>query len=99
LLLSTIEKYRLSILEVQEDEDIQRLAKQYIDNGAVPSKKWMDALHLAISTIHEMDILLSWNFKHLANINKQMAISAINERQGYLKKLNLLTPLGVEYEP
>lgn len=52
-------------------------------------------MHVAISTVLEFDILLSWNFEHLANINKQIQINALNEKLGYLKRLNLLTPLGV----
>jgi predicted nucleic-acid-binding protein len=47
---------------------------------------------------NEMDILLSWNFKHLANIKKQILVNSVNEREGFLKKLNLLSPLEVQNE-
>ena len=70
----------------------------YIQSGIIPKNKTEDALHIAISTVYKMDVLLSWNFKHLANISKQIRINAIIEREGYLNKLNLLTPLGVDYE-
>ena len=45
-----------------------------------------------------MDTLLSWNFKHLANIHKEILINTINEREGYWKKLNLLSPLEAIYD-
>jgi len=45
-----------------------------------------------------MDILLSWNFKHLANIKKQMGVKLVNERNGYLYPLLLTTPMEVLYE-
>ncbi len=70
----------------------------YISQGIIPMEKREDALHLAISTILECDVLLSWNFKHLANINKQVLINSINEKEGYLKRLNLLSPLEVVYD-
>jgi len=68
-----------------------------IGNTKTPEKRKLltDAMHVAISTVFEFDILLSWNFEHLANINKQIQVNALNEKRGYLKRLNLLTPLGV----
>jgi hypothetical protein len=40
----------------------------------------------------------NWNFKHLANINKQIKINVINKHNGYMKELNLLNPMEVVYE-
>jgi len=97
-LLAVIETYPVSILETRENDKINKLAEMYLVEKIIPKEKREDALHLAISTIYEFDILLSWNFKHLANIKKQILINALNEREGYLKKLNLLSPLEVEFE-
>lgn len=97
-LLSVIDDYPFSILEIANNEAIGYLSELYIKEGVIPQKKKEDALHIAVATVYEMDILLSWNFKHLANIKKQININAINEKEGYLKKLNLLSPLEVEYE-
>lgn len=55
-------------------------------------------MHIAICTAFEFDILLSWNFRHMANIHKHVQINSLNESMGYLKKLNLLTLLEVMYE-
>jgi hypothetical protein len=52
-------------------DEIKRLAKLYVNEGIIPAKKDDDALHIAYSTFYEMDILLSWNYKHLANIFKR----------------------------
>jgi rRNA-processing protein FCF1 len=97
-LLSTIENFPFKILEIKDSESIGLLSDLYIKENIIPAKKKEDALHIAIATVYEMDILLSWNFKHLANIKKQLLINSVNEREGYLKKLNLLSPLEVEYE-
>ena len=97
LLADAVIKYRLTAVVIAElvMDEINDLANQYISEGIIPLKKRDDAMHVAISTVLEFDILLSWNFEHLANINKQIQINALNENLGYLKRLNLLTPLGV----
>jgi len=97
-LLSVIDDYPFKILEIANNEAIGYLSELYIKEGVIPQKKKEDALHIAVATAYEMDILLSWNFKHLANIKKQININAINEKEGYLKKLSLLSPLEVEYD-
>jgi len=97
-LLAVIDKYPFKIIKIEHAEIINKLAQLYLREGVVPAKKRDDAFHLALSTVYEMDILLSWNFKHLANIRKQIAVNALNEQEGFLKKLNLLSPLEVEYE-
>jgi len=74
------------------------LANLYIKDKIIPEKKKEDALHIAISTVYDCDILLSWNFKHLANIKKQITVNSVNQNEGFLKKLNLLSPLEVECE-
>ncbi len=49
--------------------EIERLAGLYLARGVIPARKREDALHVAYATVHGMDILLSWNFKHLANVS------------------------------
>ncbi|MBI4691294.1 MAG: type II toxin-antitoxin system VapC family toxin [Nitrospirae bacterium] len=97
LLELAIQDYQIEVYDTLSDE-IERLAKKYVKEGIIPDTKYDDAMHIAFATYYEFDILLSWNFKHLANIKKQMEINSINEREGYSKKLYLLNPLEVIYE-
>ena len=55
-------------------------------------------MHVAYATVCKMDILLSWNFKHLANVNKEARILAVNDGEGYNHSLRLLSPLEVQDE-
>jgi len=96
-LLSIIKEYDIEIYDNLYPE-IELLARLYVSSGIIPQQKLADALHIAYATYYEFDILLSWNFKHLANIKKQMAINAINESQGYSKKLFLTNPMEVTFE-
>ena len=97
VLFEAIRKYNLKTMLIHENKmaEITSLADRYISAGIIPTRKRQDALHIAICTVFEFDVLLSWNFRHLANFQKQVQINALNETSGYLKKLYLLTPLEV----
>lgn len=74
-------------------EEADGMADAYIRHGVIPSGKRDGAMHVAICTVLEFDVLLSWNFQHLANVKKQIRINTANQSEGYLKPLLLLTPL------
>jgi len=97
ILAGAVKKYSLPLIELDDfqQQAIDDLADRYIEAGIIPPAKRDDAVHVAICTFFEFDILLSWNFRHLANFNKQTRINALNEQMGYMKRLNLLTPLEV----
>lgn len=90
------EPYKLQILA--ETDEVIRVARAYIEEGIIPFRNSEDARHVAMATCNEMDILLSWNFKHLANIHKQIAVKIVNERLGYFYPLLLTNPMEVLYE-
>ncbi len=99
-LKSIIDAFNLSVIHIEpKDQDkIYNLAQMYLKEKIIPQKKFDDAVHVAICVYHEFDILLSWNFRHLANIDKQIRVNAANKMQGYLKELYLLNPMEVIYE-
>ena len=98
LLLSTFEKYDGIKTLIAEDaiiEEIAFLGENYIKNGIIPIKKIADSLHVAYTTIFQMDILLSWNYQHLANINKEQKILILNKTLGYNYPFRMANPLEV----
>ena len=64
-------------------EDIDRLVQTFIEKGPIPAKATEDAVHIAYATVHGMDYLVTWNFKHIANAEIRRAIAAITEKAGY----------------
>ena len=48
--------------------------------------------------LDEMDILLSWNFKHLANVRREARVATVNQEEDYWHPLRLLSPLEVQDE-
>ena len=96
-LLSLLEK--LQVKEIQIDEkELETLAEKYIAEGIIPEDFADDARHIAFATISKVDILLSYNLKHIANEWKIRKINSVNLREGY----NLLTVRSpeevIEYE-
>ena len=52
------------------DDDIRGLARIFVREKVMPGPLAGDAIHLAAACPHEMEYLLSWNVRHLANPNK-----------------------------
>lgn len=52
---------------VRVDEEAETLTRNIIDAGVLPAEADRDAAHIALATVHEMDILLTWNCRHIAN--------------------------------
>ncbi|MEI6090378.1 MAG: type II toxin-antitoxin system VapC family toxin [bacterium] len=97
LLYQAIQDYKLLNFDIVND-NILEIANHYINEGIIPKNKFEDAVHIAFATYYEFDILLSWNFKHLSNVNKQRLINSVNLNIGYTKQLLLLNPYEVVYE-
>ncbi len=64
-------------------DDTMSLAARLIDGGGLPAKARVDALHVAIATVHGMDYLLSWNCKHIANAALRTKIENICRASGF----------------
>jgi predicted nucleic acid-binding protein len=79
-------------------DECRDLAEAYVAAGVVPKKKRDDALHVATATFHEIDIVVSWNHKHIANIRKSEQYHAVNLLEGFADTPLILTPSMVLYE-
>jgi hypothetical protein len=63
--------------------DVVFLAARLVRDGGIPRQAQVDALHVASSTVHGMDYLLTWNCKHIANASLRRRIEAICKAAGY----------------
>ena len=72
-------------------EDMVSMAEDLIVSRIVPKKAFEDALHIAISTLHRVDFLLTWNCRHIANPIIQEKIAAYLEQRGLFLPL-ICTP-------
>ncbi|MEX1231443.1 MAG: type II toxin-antitoxin system VapC family toxin [Planctomycetaceae bacterium] len=81
----------LNLLEVTDD--VLEIATIYMDRLVMPRGGAGDALHLALASFYSLDVLLTWNCKHLANPNKFGHIHRVNDELGVSTPL-LTTPLN-----
>lgn len=65
-------------------ENVQNLAKTYIERGLFPNRYFADALHLAFAGVHSINVLISWNFEHLVKRKTRILASAIHLELKYL---------------
>ncbi len=72
------------------DEAID-LASEYILEKVVGKTSFADCLHIALATINRADFLISWNFKHIVNIERIRGYNSINIKNGY-KQLEIRSP-------
>jgi len=82
------------ILDVTDEMD--DLAAAYIQKAVLPPKYTDDARHVAVCVVSRADYLVSWNFKHLVNVNRSDAFNAVNLLQGY-QPVRIVNPLELIY--
>lgn len=97
-LLQVIEKYRISFIEISEQEKVTSLANEYIQKGIIPEKKIADAFHIAICVLEQLDFLVSWNYKHMANVKKESEVKNISIQNNLDDKLRIITPTELIYD-
>ena len=79
LRLKTLESLPL----LQVDEEVIELASTIVNSGLLPATAGRDATHIALATSYEMEILLSWNCRHIANAVLQTRLRRLAEVAGF----------------
>jgi predicted nucleic acid-binding protein len=88
-LLTSIRDVHLTVLE--ETEESINLSGVYVRDGAIPEKYRDDARHIAVAVFHELDYIVSWNYKHMVNISVRRLINSANLRMGY-SPIEIISP-------
>ena len=70
------------------------LTDLYQERGILTPNFYNDALHIGLATIAEVDVLVSWNFKHIVHFDKIRLFNAVNIEQGY-RPLQIYSPREV----
>lgn len=78
-------------INLQTTDEAIALAETYISEEALSNKSYNDALHVALATIHNAEVLASWNFKHIVNLDRIRLYNSINLRLGY-RLIEILSP-------
>jgi len=71
-----------------------RLQQQYVNSGVVTEKSIGDALHVAVATLSQCNLIVSWNFKHIVHFDKIPKYNAVNMLCGF-GQIGIYSPLEV----
>ncbi|MCK4416898.1 MAG: PIN domain protein [Candidatus Latescibacteria bacterium] len=78
-------------------EEAETLAQNYVKDGVVNIKHTVDAQHIAIASVERVDVLVSWNFRQIVNLNCIHAFNSVNLKSGY-PLLEIRSPRDVIYQ-
>jgi len=81
---------------VELTEEAVNLADAYLAENVVGRTSRSDCFHIAMATIYEVDILVSWNFKHIVNVKRIRGYNAVNMKLGY-KTIDIRSPKEIIY--
>jgi hypothetical protein len=90
--LASVPEAHIQMLQL--DEEARELAEDYIAAVVLTPGMRADAQHIAIATVGRVDVLVSWNFKHIVNLERIHGYNSVNLRQGY-PMIEIRTPREV----
>jgi predicted nucleic acid-binding protein len=79
---------------IRQSTESEALAEEYIRQGVVSRRMLADAQHIAVATVARVDVLVSWNFRHIVNLDRIHGFNAVNLPGGY-PLLEIRSPLEV----
>ena len=86
-----------NVVNVFLTEEAETLAQNYIDDGVVSARHIADAQHIAIASVQRVDVLVSWNFQQIVNLDRIRAFNSVNLKSGY-PILEIRSPREVIHE-
>ena len=84
----------IQVEKIEQTPEATQLAENYVKEKVVGKTSLADCLHIAIATVSKADILVSWNFKHIVNVERINGYNSVNLKHGY-KALDIRTPKEV----
>lgn len=88
----SLDKNKTEFIELTEEA--HKLAEEYVKEKVVGDTSIDDCRHIACATIHNVDYLVSWNFKHIVNIFRIRGYNSINIKNGY-GQLDIRSPKDI----
>lgn len=89
-----IVKYDLHL--IQEDDEMVLLARSYLAESILSSKMLNDCRHVVAASIERVDLLVSWNFRHIVRFDRIRLFNAVNLKYGF-PMIEIRSPMEVIY--
>ena len=88
----------IGLVVVAMNPEAERLATAFLRERVVPAGKPEDARHVAAAFQADLDVLVSWNFRHIAGVRRADRFNAVAVLEGYYKLLRIVSPAEVLYD-
>lgn len=82
--------------KIELTEEAVQLADTYLAEKVVGKTSRVDCFHIALATIQRVDILVSWNFKHIVNVQRIRGYNSVNMKLGY-PTIDIRSPKEIIY--
>jgi len=73
------------------------LSDAFLRAHVIPTSMPEDARHVAVAIVHGIDVLVSWNFRHIVNIRREERFNAVAVLEGYHHRLRIVSPKELIY--
>lgn len=83
---------------LEASPEVEALAGAFVEAKVVPQSKPEDARHVAAAFVHDLDVLVSWNFRHIASLRRAERFNAVAVLQGYSRPLRIVSPAELLYD-
>lgn len=80
---------------IELTDEAKKLADSYIEEKVVGRTNRADCQHIAMATLAKADVLVSWNFKHIVNLDRIRGYNGVNLINGY-NQIEIRTPKEIE---
>jgi len=91
-MVNLLDQYGIKLLTT--DKNAENLADKYVTEKIIPMKYRTDGIHIAMATINDLDIIVSYNFHHIVKLKTIIGTESINLREGY-KRIGIYSPTEV----
>jgi rRNA-processing protein FCF1 len=91
-MIDLIKDYNVKFLKADETAEI--LADKYVSEDIIPLRFRTDGIHIAMATINDLDIIVSYDFQHIVKLKTIMGTESINIREGY-KRIGIYSPTEI----
>jgi len=89
---SLIDEYHITVLSVSEEAE--KLADVYVEEKIIPLKYRTDAVHIAVATVNDLNMIISMNFEHIVKRKTKIETEKINISNGY-HAVEIFNPMEV----
>jgi predicted nucleic acid-binding protein len=93
-LIAGLPKHLVTFIELTPE--VVQLADAYLKEKVVGKTSRADCFHIALATVNNVDILVSWNFKHIVNVQRIRGFNSVNMKLGY-STIDIRSPKEIIY--